>query len=45
VYIHLLKSDKNISPEQIDEIFAKEEQEFIQSLAEKKLRRKEQKQR
>ncbi|XP_062603417.1 phosphorylated adapter RNA export protein-like [Saccostrea cucullata] len=45
VFIHLLKSDKSVSPEQVDEIFAKEEQEFIQSLEERKQKRKEQKQR
>lgn len=45
VFIHLLKSDKSVSPEQVDEIFAKEEQEFIQSLEERKQKRKELKQR
>ncbi|XP_022334363.1 phosphorylated adapter RNA export protein-like [Crassostrea virginica] len=44
VYIHLLKSDNSISKENIQEIFAKEEEAFIHNLEEIKRQRREQNQ-
>lgn len=44
VYIHLLKSDNTISKDKIIEIFAKEEEDFIHTMEERKRIRKEQNQ-
>lgn len=44
VYIHLLKSDNTISKDKIIDIFAKEEEDFIHTMEERKRIRKEQNQ-
>lgn len=44
VFIHLLKSDNTISKDKIIDIFAKEEEDFINTMEERKRIRKEQNQ-
>lgn len=44
VFIHLLKSDNTISKDKIIDIFAKEEEDFIHTMEERKRIRKEQNQ-